>query len=78
MAIKNLTDLRISETAEVLALPKNPQESRRLRALGLREHSQVELIHRAPFGGSLVVLVNEHIRIAVNKTTAREIRVTTA
>lgn len=64
MALLHVDELYRGETAEIVAINSTCNDTKRLRAMGLREGKLVDLLHFDPFGSRKIVLGLDDTRLA--------------
>jgi ferrous iron transport protein A len=69
---KPLTELRVDEEAEIVALHGGGGFQARLRALGLVEGQRIRKLSRVGFGGPVIVSVNR-AQVAIGRGMASRI-----
>jgi len=72
MTEKLLTDLKVGEEAEIIAIRGGHGMQGRLRALGLAEGQHVKKLSHVGLGGPVVILVNR-AQVAIGRGMARRI-----
>jgi len=72
MTEKLLTDLKVGEEAEIIAIRGGHGMRGRLRALGLSEGQRVKKLSHVGLGGPVVILVNR-AQVAIGRGMARRI-----
>jgi ferrous iron transport protein A len=70
----HIEDLRRGEIATIVAIDRDrvdPENARQLHEMGFDEGVDVELLHRAPFGGDPIALRVGNMSVALRKRLAR-------
>lgn len=68
-----IADLRQGETATIMSIDRDgvdPANARQLHEMGFDEGVDVELLHRAPFGGDPIALRVGNMSVALRKSLA--------
>ncbi len=69
-----IEDLNPGDTATIVAIDRDavdPENARQLHEMGFDEGVDVELLHRAPFGGDPIALRVGNMSVALRKRLAR-------
>jgi ferrous iron transport protein A len=70
----HIDDLLPGEVATIVAIDRDrvdPENARQLHEMGFDEGVDVELLHRAPFGGDPIALRVGNVGVALRKRLAR-------
>ncbi|KAB7646538.1 FeoA family protein [Polymorphobacter fuscus] len=76
-----LEDLSVLTAATITAIDRggiDPDTARRLHELGFDEGVDIELLHRAPFGGDPLAVRVGNMVVALRRSMARLIEIETA
>lgn len=67
-----LTDLREGQKARIISLQGGGQFQRKLRTIGIREGKDITLLTRQPFGGPVVIEIDDR-ETTIGRGMARRI-----